>query len=148
MIVGDTICRKVDKIEDRINAGLDSLNNKIDVGGAMLVAKVGEISAKLDAVPDTVAMIKAKFRERKKIFAQLDALEAKVDAMHATLNMVVVLMLWMIAGFALYFRPSFLQQPHETSGWASYVEDRSDLGIMWDGFVCFCDFVFVMPTDE
>ena len=41
-----------------------------------------------------------------------------------------------------------LQQPRETPGWASYVHDRSDLGMMRDGFLCFCDLFFLMPTDE
>jgi hypothetical protein len=119
VIVGDTICRKVDKIEDRIKAGFDSLHAKIDVGGSMLLSKV----------------------------ARLDALEAKVDAMQATLeyhtrvaNLVVMFLLWISLVITFY-------DPHIVMA----VKDRRTappLKFMVDAVIFMCDCVFLMPTDE
>ena len=119
VIVGDTICRKVDKIEDRINAGFDSLHDKIDVGGSMLLSKV----------------------------ARLDALEAKVDAMQATLeyhtrvaNMTVSLTFIMYLAFAFYFPHIVMADKDRTT--------PPPLKFMADAVLFVCDCVFLMPTDE
>jgi hypothetical protein len=54
VVVADTIYRKVVKVEESMNAGLESLKNKIDVGDAVLLAKVAELSAKVDALQATL----------------------------------------------------------------------------------------------
>jgi len=54
VVVADTIYRKVVNVEESMNAGLESLKNKTDVGDAMLLAKVAELSVKVDAMQATL----------------------------------------------------------------------------------------------
>ena len=111
VIVGDTICRKVDKIEDRMNAGFDSLHDKIDVGGWMLLSKVGELSAKVDA------------------------LQATLDYHTRVANMTVSMTFIMYLAFAFYFPPIVMADKDRTT--PPQLKFMADVVL----FVCDCVFL-------
>ena len=120
------VARHAQILNASINQELPLVQVKLDI----LLASHDVVNYKLDKLND-------KLDAQAKLFTQ--GFKLVVQCLALVLFMQIL----------CYMQNSrHLQLPRETPGWASRFEDRSDLGIMWDGFVCFCDLVFLMPGDE